>query len=56
MNISSTNTVTQQATATWKRFPPNHAARIPIRSAAAPARGDCVASIIAGKVITESVT
>ena len=50
------STIRQQVAAVPKRPAPNHAAAIPATKASAPAAGTCVASIIAGKVITASVT
>ncbi len=41
---------------TGKRPRPNHAAMMPSARAMAPATGDDVASVIAGKVITARVT
>ena len=56
MKSSVTNTTVQHSSATLKRLAPNHAAKMPAISASVPEIGDCVASIIAGKVITASVT
>ena len=53
---SRTSTVTQHSTATSTILTPFHAAAMPTPSAAAPASGFWVASSIAGKVITDSVT
>lgn len=53
---SSANTMTQHRMATLKRLAPRHAAMIPMTKASAPAMGDCVAWIMAGNVMTESVT
>lgn len=41
---------------TGKRPNPRHAESMPIRSAAHPASGVVVASVMAGKVMTASVT
>lgn len=46
----------QQAIATGKSPSPFHAIKMPAIRASAPARGVAVASMIAGKVITASVT
>ncbi len=51
-----TKTTVQQITATLNRLAPNHAEKIPATNANVPEICDCVASIIAGKVITASVT
>ena len=56
MKSSATKTTAQQITATLKRLAPNHADKIPTPNANEPEICDCVASIIAGKVITASVT
>ncbi len=53
---SSTKTTRQLIIETGKSPKPNHAATIPETSAATPAMGHWVASIIAGNVITASVT
>ena len=45
-----------EATDTLNKLAPNQANIIPTIKAIAPAIGVCVASIIAGKVITASVT
>ena len=50
------NTTAQQMTATGRSPAPAYAAMIPIISASAPEMGDWVAWIMAGKVITASVT
>lgn len=55
-NISSINTTRQHITDTGKSPSPSQAAAMPMTSAAPPASGDAVASMMAGKVITESVT
>ena len=46
----------QQRSDTGRSPSPHHAAMMPMTMAAAPAMGDCVAFMMAGKVITESVT
>ena len=51
-----TKTTVQQITATLNRLAPNQADKIPAPNANVPEICDCVASIIAGKVITASVT
>ena len=56
MNNSVTNTTEQQSNATLKRLAPNQAATIPAINAKPPEISDCVAWIIAGNVITASVT
>lgn len=53
---SQTNTSKQQITDTLNSPASNQAATRPAAKAIAPAIGLCVALIIAGKVITESVT
>ena len=53
---SITNTLTQQAEATMNRFPPNQAQIMPATRAPTPAIGEFVASMIAGNVMTASVT
>lgn len=55
-NNSKIKTTAQQDTDTENNPAPNHAAAMPMISAAAPATGDWVASRIAGNVITASVT
>ena len=55
-NSSISRTVIQHITATPRSLTPAHAAIIPAMKAAAPAAGDCVASTMAGKVITARVT
>ena len=55
-SISAANTITQQMIATRNIPTPFLAAMIPAASARIPAAGTAVASIIAGKVITERVT
>ena len=50
------NTVAQQRSDTGKSPSPHHEHAMPTSMAAAPATGDCVACMMAGKVITESVT
>ena len=55
-NNSVMNTIPQQMQATGKSPSPKYETTIPTTSAIIPAIGDCVASIIAGKVITASVT
>ena len=50
------NTVAQQDTATFIRLKPIYAVIIPTIRASIPETGDCVAFIIAGKVITARVT
>ena len=49
-------TVMQPAIATGNSPAPNHAAAIHTMRAAAPATGDWVASMMAGKVMTARVT
>ena len=53
---SAINTTIEQATETWNILALNHASNIPHTSEIAPAIVLLVASNIAGKVITESVT
>ncbi len=48
--------MTQQTVATGNNPAPNRERIIPTIKAANPATGDCVASMIAGNVITERVT
>ena len=55
-NSSITNTSTQQITDTGNNPAPHQAARMPTASAAAPEMGVWVASMMAGKVMTASVT
>ena len=50
------STTRQQMIETGKRPRPNHAAMMPSAKAMAPAIGDDVASVMAGKVITARVT
>lgn len=54
-NSSVIKTTAQQAQATGNRPAPNHESAIPMTSAIIPATGDCVASTIAGNVITARV-
>lgn len=49
-------TITQQTVATGNNPAPKNDKTIPAIKAANPAIGDCVASTIAGKVITARVT
>ena len=56
INNSAINTTTQHKEATGKSPAPKNAAIIPAARAIIPAIGEFVASIIAGKVITERVT
>lgn len=56
MKCSSTMTVAQHRRDTGSSPSPHHAHTTPAAMAAAPARGDCVACMMAGKVITASVT
>lgn len=56
INISIMNTTKVQITATGKRPKPHQAHAMPIISAMKPAKGDCVASRMAGNVMTASVT
>lgn len=56
MMNSAINTTTQHDTDTLKRLAPRHAAMIPTTNAQAPAIGACVASIMAGNVMTDNVT
>ncbi len=56
INICAANTITQQITATKNMLTPFLAATIPAASASTPATGTSVASMIAGKVMTDSVT
>ena len=53
---SITSTTRQQMMETGKRPRPNQAAMMPSAKAIAPASGDDVASVMAGKVITARVT
>jgi len=53
---SSTNTITQDETATKNSPLPSYARTIAATSAIAAAIGDCVAESIDGNVITASVT
>ena len=55
-NSSKIKTTAQQDKDTGNNPAPHHAATMPMIRAAAPAMGDCVASKMAGKVITASVT
>lgn len=55
-SISDINTTIQHRHATGKSPHPLHAAAMPSIIASIPAMGDDVASTIAGKVITASVT
>ena len=55
-NSSRMNTVAQQATETVNRLAPFQANAMPAASAASPAYGLRVVSMMAGKVITASVT
>ena len=55
MMNSIINTTAQQQIDTGNNPAPSHAAMIPMRNAAAPATGDCVTSMIAGKVMTDRV-
>ena len=48
--------MTQQAHATGNKLAPRSDKIIPVPKAMNPATGDCVASMIAGNVITERVT
>ena len=50
------STVMQQTAATPSSLTPSHAAKMPAAKATAPASGDWVVSIIAGKVMTARVT
>ncbi len=52
---SATKTTAQQAQATGKRPAPKYERIMPITSAIMPAIGDCVASTMAGNVITARV-
>lgn len=56
INISTMKTTRQQERETLKSSAPFQASTIPMINANAPARGDPVASNIAGKVITARVT
>ena len=56
INICAANTITQHITATRNILTPFLAATIPAVSASTPATGTSVASMIAGKVMTDSVT
>ena len=53
--ISATKTTAQQAQATGKSPAPKYERIIPTARAMIPATGDCVASTMAGKVITARV-
>ncbi len=53
---SHTNTTAQQSAAIPSMFIPFHDARIPAISARIPARGTCGAAMMAGNVMTASVT
>ena len=55
-NNSKTNTTAQQEIATGNSPNPSQAQMIPTIKAISPATGDWVDSIIAGKVMTASVT
>ena len=55
-NNSITNTSTQQITDTGNSPAPSHAAMIPAMSAISPEMGVWVAWMMAGKVMTASVT
>jgi hypothetical protein len=55
-NCSTIKTTKQHTQATGKRPEPRKEIIMPTASAIIPAKGNCVASIIAGKVITASVT
>lgn len=55
-SVSAANTAAQDMPETAMRLPPRRAVTTPTSMAAAPAQGDCVACMIAGNVITDSVT
>ena len=56
MMYSNINTVMQLMQATEKSFAPNTEATMLTAKATKPATGDCVALMMAGNVITDSVT
>ena len=55
-NNSSRKTTLQQERATTNKSAPNHAAAMPASNAIRPETGLCVAPMMAGNVMTASVT